>query len=483
MIHFDSLMASRNSFSGGRNQEFYDYIAARDISAAKAMMNSNRLTAIEALREYKPETHEITKRADKIKTNKKGDRVGVEKVWKLPIPYQQYINEVALIFLYARPIRWSNNTEGTDAIFAKFLEVIKDTRFDAKIRQAKRLAGSETESALLFRVFENSGKPDVQIRVLANSKGDELYTRFDQYENLISFAWGYYTVETNGESVYHFDVFEKDVIFRCTKASDFDWKVEEEQNLIGKIPVIYLNQEKEWSGVEHLIHREEFIASRTADTNDYFADPIAIMNADVIRNLPEKSEVGKLLITNSQGGVDSAMKFETWDSAPESKRQELEWLQSQILSKSFTPNITLDTLKSVSQLSAKALKTVMMLADIKASRRKETHDEYIDRVSSLIVAIIANVLDVSLASEAEVVSIAHEFQEPFGEDVVEGIENIIKAVEAGILSRKTAIALNPLVKDAVREEQLINENEEAETERKNAIFSPEEQELGALSFE
>lgn len=53
----------------------------------------------------------------------------------------------------------------------------------------KRYAGAETQSAMLFRVFRNEdGQPDCQIRVLARSKGDELYSRFDQYENLVSIA-------------------------------------------------------------------------------------------------------------------------------------------------------------------------------------------------------------------------------------------------------------------------------------------------------
>lgn len=102
--------------------------------------------------------------------------------------------------------------------------------------------------------------------------------------------------------------------------------------------LILFQQDKEWNGVETLIHREELIGSRTADTNDYFADPIAIMAADLIKNLPEKKEAAKLLVTNDPEGVDKAAKYLTWDSAPESKKQEIEWLQNHILS-SRSPRI------------------------------------------------------------------------------------------------------------------------------------------------
>lgn len=454
----------------GTNQEFEELLAAKDISGAKDKMVTHQDRALDALREYNTFTHEIMKREDKIVTDKKGNFLRKEPVWKLPIPYPVYINEIALVFLYGRPVKWLQVSEGTDDAFAKYLDVIKRTRFNSKIRQCKRIAGAETESAMLFRVYKDEdGNPDVQIRVLAKSKGDEIYTRFDQYENLVSFAWGYYTKETGDKIVYNFDIYTKDVIYRCQKQS-IGWEVNEESNFIGKIPVLLFQQEKEWHGVEHLIYREEAIASRTADTNDYFADPIAIMSAEIIKNMPEKKEAAKLLVTNDKDGVDKAARYLTWDNAPQSKKDEIEWLQDQILSKTFTPKIGLDTLKSLSSLSGKALRTVMLLADIKAARRKESHDEMLDRAASLITAIIGNVLDVSLHSQCEKLRVAHEFQEPFGEDVADSIENIVKSIDGGIMSTETGVELNPLVKDSHRETERLAKEKEEEAKQQNNLW-------------
>lgn len=465
----------------GKNQEFEQLLAAKDISAVKDKMCNQEQKIFDALSEYDTFSHEVMKREDKIITDKKGKFLRKEKVWKLPIPYPVYINEIALVFLYGRPIKWLQQSEGTDKAFDAFLNVIKRTRFDSKIRQCKRLAGAETESAMLFRVFrDDDGKPDVQIRVLARSKGDEIYVRWDQYENIISIGWGYYVKEEEDNVVYHFDLFTKHKTYRCAKKS-LGWEVNEEPNFIGKIPVILFQQEKEWKGVEPLIHREEFIASRTADTNDYFSDPIAIMNAEVIKNMPEKKEAAKMLITNDKDGVDKAAKYLTWDSAPQSKKDEIEWLHTQILQKTFTPNITTDTLKSVSQLSAKALRTVMMLADIKASKHKETHDELLDRTASLITSIIANVLDVSLSGECESLEIGHEFQEPFGDDVADSLTNIVKAVDAGIISTEGAIELNPLVKDVAREKQRLAQEQEERQQQQMSIFGTPDGSEGAGS--
>lgn len=205
------------------------------------------------------------------------------------------------------------------------------------------------------------------------------------------------------------------------------------------------------------------------------------MASDIIKNMPEKKEAAKLLVTNDKDGVDKAAKYLTWDNAPQSKKDELEWLQTQILQKTFTPNITTDTLKSISQLSAKALRTVMMLADIKAAKRKETYDEMLDRTASLITAIIGNVLDVSMHAQCEELKVGHEFQEPFGEDIADDLNNIIRAVDAGILSTETSIELNPLVKDTHREMERLAEEQEERQRQQEAIFGGGD-EGGAASF-
>ncbi|MBO5711156.1 MAG: phage portal protein, partial [Rikenellaceae bacterium] len=373
----------------GRNQEFEELIKAKDISRVKELFTTREALTAEAMKEYDPKQHEIMNRADKILKNPKGERKGTLKRWKLPINYPQYINEISVVFIYGRPVKWTNQSEGTDNAFKAFQDLIKRTRFDSKVRQCKRLAGAETQSAMLFRVFRNNeSKPDCQIRVLAKSKGDEIYARWDMYENLVSFAWGYYVKDSSTSTSYHFDIFTPDVIYRCKRVLT-GWEVVEEANPIGKIPVILFQQDKEWKGVEPLIEREEYIGSRTADTNDYFADPMFVVNSEIIKNMPEKGDENKTLISKGSDDVSKVAHYLTWDSAPESKQKEIEWLQKHILTKTFTPNIDFENMKGLSNVSGKALKQMMLLADIKASKHKEVHDELLDRTGNLIISIIA----------------------------------------------------------------------------------------------
>ena len=422
------------------------------------------------MKEYDPKQHDIMSRPDKILKNPKGERKGTVKRWKLPINYPQYINEISVVFIYGRPVKWTNQSEGADKAFDAFQDLTKRTRFDSKVRQCKRLAGAETQSAMLFRVFRNNeNKPDCQIRVLAKSKGDEIYARWDMYENLVSFAWGYYVKDSSSGTSYHFDIFTPDVIYRCKRVLT-GWEVVEEQNPIGKIPVILFQQDKEWKGVEPLIEREEYIGSKTADTNDYFSDPMFVVNTDIIKNLPEKGDENKTLVSKGLDDVSKAAHYLTWDNAPESKQKEIEWLQKHILTKTFTPNIDFENMKGLSNVSGKALQQMMLLADIKAARHKETHDELLDRTANLFISIIGNVLNIALKSECNNLVVAHEFQEPFGEDIKETIENIVKAKDADMLSTEGAIELNPLVKNKSMEIARIAKESAEAAQKQRDLF-------------
>jgi hypothetical protein len=124
-------------------------------------------------------------------------------------------------------------------------------------------------------------------------------------------------------------------------------------------------------------------------------------------------------------------------------------------------------MSKLTNVSAKALKQMMVLADIKATMRKETHDEYLKRTGNLIIAILSNVTNIALAGELEQLRMKHEYQEPFGEDIAEAISNAIKEKNAGAMSNETLIELNPLVRDKQREKERIAK-ETAEKEEKEA---------------
>jgi len=440
----------------GYQQSFTELLEAQDVSRAVSMMKDCSIQAAQNLKEYEISTHKINERQDRAVFDKKGNFLRWSKRWKIPIPYQPFINEIALVFLYGRPVKWFQISENTDDGFQNYIRLNEEIRFNAVVREAKRAAGAEGISAILYHVYRDSktNEPKLLLNVLSKKTNDDIYFIKDQYRKLTAFAWGYYLTEAGNKTVHHLDVYTADTIYKC-KRSNVGWEVLVRQNPIGKIPVLMFEQEVEHDGTQPMIERTEALTSTDADVNDRFANPAMVATAEILNSLPKAEEEAKLYILKNGGEV----KYLTWDQASQSKSNEYDRLDKHILSKSFTPNIDFDNMKTLGNLSAKAIRKVMLLAVIKAEKRKETHDGYMNRHASLMLAILGNVLDYSHKSLYDALQIGHEFQEPFGDDVSDTLNDVLRQFGAGGMSTQTMLELSYLIKDAKKEMELIKQEQ------------------------
>ena len=440
----------------GYQQSFTELLEAQDVSRAVSMMKDCSIQAAQNLKEYEISTHKINERQDRAVFDKKGNFLRWSKRWKIPIPYQPFINEIALVFLYGRPVKWFQISENTDDGFQNYVRLNEEIRFNAVVREAKRAAGAEGVSAILYHVYRDSktNEPKLLLNVLSKKTNDDIYFIKDQYRKLTAFAWGYYLTEAGNKTVHHLDVYTADTIYKC-KRSNVGWEVLVRQNPIGKIPVLMFEQEVEHDGTQPMIERTEALTSTDADVNDRFANPAMVATAEILNSLPKAEEEAKLYILKNGGEV----KYLTWDQASQSKSNEYDRLDKHILSKSFTPNIDFDNMKTLGNLSAKAIRKVMLLAVIKAEKRKETHDGYMNRHASLMLAILGNVLDYSHKSLYDALQIGHEFQEPFGDDVSDTLNDVLRQFGAGGMSTQTMLELSYLIKDAKKEMELIKQEQ------------------------
>lgn len=439
----------------GYQQGFSELMDSKDVTRAISMMRDHSPEAADNLRKYEVETHEVMDRKDRAVYDKKGNFLRWSKRWKIPIPYPQYINEISLVFLYGRPVKWKQASTGTDYSFEMFKSLMENTRFNAAVRAAKRVAGSEGISAILYHTYRDSdGKPSLLLNVLSKKENDDIYTIRDQYKRLTAFAWGYYLTDSGNNTVYHVDVYTKDKIYYA-KRGKIGWEVLTKENPVGKIPVLLFEQKPEHADVQPMINRSESMESTEADTVDKFANPAMVATAEILNSLPKSEEEAKLFILKGGGRVE----YLTWNEASESKKNEFERLDKHILSKSFTPNIDFDNMKSLGNLSAKAIRKVMLLAVIKAERHKEKHDDYMNRHVNIMKAIMGNVLDYRHKAEHDALIVTHEFQEPFGDDMSELLADLSKQYNDGALSRETYVELSYLVKDAKAEIQRLKQEE------------------------
>ena len=425
----------------GVERSLLEVIQAGDIDRAKEMMQCRDYDVDKALREYDPEAHEVNRRPNKIRRDKKPYYTE-----KLPRGRQKYINEVELFFLLGQPIVWKATSDGTDNAFQAFSQFLKDTRFNSTMREAKRLAGAETECAKVYHIYRENGLPRVKAKVIARSNGYTLRPLFDQWDNLVAFGYGYYLNE-NGTSVEHFDIETPEIIYRC-RLGRTGWEVMPIPNPTGKINVIYYRQEKAWAGVQRRINREEFVDSKAADTNNYFADPKVKATADVIQNLADPATVGEVIQLTGEGSTIEYLAPPEYSSMKDSEKKDL---HDSILFDTFTPDFSYENMKGMGTLSGEALRRALILGYIKRDNLKEVYDEMVDREKNLIIAIMANVTHPELAAELSRMQVEHSFAEPFNEDKDKQWTAITSLYRGGLLSLDTAVTLLAIT-DAPQEE-------------------------------
>lgn len=415
--------------AAGAERTLLELIQDNDIARAIELMQDRDKEVDEALKEYNPQTHEVMNRPNKSRKN--ANNYITEK---LPRTRQRYINEVELFFLLGKGVQW-NYEEGDEEAFSLFKQFLYEQRFDANMRKAKRLAGAETESAKLYHIYRNEdvNKREIKVVVLSRSTGYRLRPLFDQYGNMVAFAYGY-KLKENGKTIEHWDIQTPDFLVYSKKTA-LGWQTERYANPTGKINVIYYQQRKAWDGAEQRLHREEMLDSKIGDTNNYFADPIAAATGDVITSMADPERPGKLI---QLAGGDSKFEYINPPQNSESQRQEKIELERSILFDTFTPDLSFESLKGMGTLSGTAIKNAMILGFIKRDNMREIYDEMLDREKNVILSIL-KYLYPNKAAAFDSLVISHEFSEPFAIDRQSETAEVASLYQAGLMSLETAI--------------------------------------------
>ena len=462
--HLQNIMSQFRNLvlnATGVRRDFYQLIADKDIDKAISLMQDRTTEVDEAIREYNPQTHAIMHRPNKIR---KGMNPYITE--KLPRTRQRYINEVELFFLFGSPIIWKKK-EGADDAYELFTNFIKEQYINTKLRELKRIAGSETEGGLVFRLYhDDQNEMACDSFIIARSTGYKVRVLFDQYGNLIALAYGYTSKESSG-NVQHWDILMKENTLQCTRTA-VGWKVETYNNLTKKINAIYAKQLKAWDGSEFRIAREENLDSKVADTNNYFADPIAAATADVVQMMSKNNQserVGQLIQLTSK---DSSFSYVNPPQNSIARRDEKSDLADSIMFDTFTPDFSIDKMRGFGQLSGVAIKNAMVLGYIKRARNIEKWEEYIGRMKNVIIEILCQ-LHPDKESELRKLVIEFEFGEPFASDKFDLWRAIAELYKSGLLSLEEAVNMLALVKAP---EEEIERLKQAQQEQMMADMTP-----------
>lgn len=453
MGFFDTI---KNIF--GMNEEDKDLetlLSEGLIEKAKGKFTHREEFVKKALEEYNIETHEINNRPDKSLL--KGSII---TSWNLPISYQRKIVQSARAFLYGKPVKFKQESEGTDKAFKMLLDLRKEMRMPAKDKKVAELRMSETECAKLFVPYRDSeaDKSDLtkfnslKCIILARSLGDKLYVSFDSFGVLRAVAREY-KVKVGRYDIEHFDVYMADQIYYSQKDNG-NWIVKSEPNLIGKIPIVYYRQEKpEWHEVQKLIVRREYLTSSRADNNDRTGDAILLLEGDVV-SLPKANEAGKV-IKMKPGGKASYLSPQMNVDLVKDEKEDLKELINYI-----TDTFDHDKIINTQLTSGKALEMAFFPCILKAMDQQGDYEEYHDRENEILKVFMYKVIDTTMEAEVKKLDVSIEFGNPLPDNIEDIVTMLATAVGGkAIMSQKTAVEKNPLVLNADAEMiQLKEEN-------------------------
>ncbi len=399
--------------SDGIKSTVIDLINNKHIERAISFFEDNTDEVVQANNEYDPLKHTIMQRPDKVRKSKSDYQTN-----KLPRNWQYIINEVELYFLMNHGVTWellneSNEQERLQDAFGKYQDLLTELRYDTYAREAKRLAGAETECAKLYALYKDEDEVKLRIVVLSYSKGYKLRPLFNRYGDLKAFAVGFTTRLADDNLQECWDIYMSEMIYHCKKSIGIErggeWDVESEINAFGKIPIIYIKQPKSWAGAESRIERDEWLDSKNADCNEYFADPMLKISKQVRNGLADAKSTGKVIQVNNK---DDVFEYVTPPEASDMKEQEKSVLRDSIFMGTFTPDFSNENIKGLGAISGDAQIENRIMGYIKRISRMEIYDEYFAREASLIKEIMATYLYPQMAKEIRAMKLHHIYQDP-----------------------------------------------------------------------
>ena len=417
---------------------------------------------IEQYRKQYEGKHKILDRLPK--TIGSGSNKKIVDVAKLVITFQKKIVNLASSFLFGKPVSLVLNNQSTSLqrVFQYILDVWKSNKIDFFNVELARTVMIETKAAELWYF---TPEKEIKVTLLCEKKGDVIYAHFDDYGDMDAFLRKYQTVDAKGQAIHHNDIYTADKIYYGTLTGG-NWNVEEKANIIGKIPVIYYDQERpEWADVQTEIDRIENLISKFSDTNDYFGSPLLQIKGNVTAP-PEKEDVGKTItvegdINPNTGTVDynGGIEFITWDRAPEAIEMEYKMLKDIIYSMTSTPDISFQNIKGTPNLSGIALKFLFTDALLKANMHHEVFGEGIERRLNVLKAMLG-LIHLKDKKNIDDLDISITWGNILPSDLLETIK-ALSVSRAGdmIMSQETAVANNPFVKNAQEEMKTLEKEQ------------------------
>lgn len=443
----------------------------------------------ETEREYNPMGHKVfdtrirKKKPVKVKTDQRDAngntiyKTTFKERCRIAIPAQRLICERDVGFLLAEEVKYNIKDladEQQKDLYDGVMRILQDNKisyFDKRL--ARELFRARECAELWYIVRGEDGTDEIRVMLLSPLHGDLLYPHFDDYNRMDGFARKYVIRDELGNSVIHFDVYTQTTLYRYANQGGSLVLLDARPHGFGKIPVVYYRQEEtEWESVQPVIERLEELLSNWGDVNDYFGAPTYFFKGKM-KGFAEKGEVGRVY----QGEGDGAdMKVVSWDSAPESMRQEVANLTNIIFSYSQTPDISFENMKTLgNNTSGAAIRLMFTDPHLKAETKEELFGEMFTRRFNVVKSGYATSIKATPARIADGLRVTPVFTPYIPKNETEMLQLINMSTQSkATMSQADGVRLNPLVSNP--EETLKQLQEESKSQASLNLFGTTKQE-------
>lgn len=409
------------------------------------------------------------------KTIGEGEKSKLVRAVRIPINMAKKIVNTSVAFEVGKPVTLVPSEQNTLSGLIK--QIWKVNRIDSMIQKLVTLKKKETQGAIQFYIKDlkpNSILSKILLKIgigtqakeiktlLLENKNGSMFPYFDSVGNMILFMWKFQSVNSEDKTINNVQIWDEKNFYHF---SDDSGKMTIKDRPIAhgfdRIPIVYVSQEDpEWFDVKEMIDRLEVSMSKLGSSNDYTAYPLLKIFGEV-ESFPDKDATGKVLQFPMK--IDENGKEHHGDSqfleskgAGESQKLELEKLEAFIHSISQTPNLSFENLKSLGNVSGVALKLMFLDAIIKASLNEGDNRTMIERIINILMSGITTTTNTTLSKEASMLYYDIIFNSILPDDLKESVEIVSSAVEAGVMSKKTAIEYLSMNEDTDEEMALID---------------------------
>lgn len=408
---------------------------------------------------------------------------------KVPIPMQNKIVRTATAFEIGEPVTiipFINTTKEEDeskvpkkenALTKEIHRLWKVNRVDTVVQRAIELKKSELQCAVLFYMKDlESGS--VFNKMLGINKNKEIKTDLlqnkdgimtpikDESGDMKAFAWQFTSLDVDNK-INHTWIYTDTLVYKFSDSNSLEKMTiknpKGEPHGFNKIPIVYFSQDNpEWHEAELMIDRIEVAMSKLAASNDYSGHPMLMLYGEV-KSMPGKNDDGKALQfdihkdPNTGKTSHGDAKFLTHDNAPEAVKLELERLEKYIYSLTSTPDLSLENLKGIGDISGKAIRLMFMDAIIKSKMNEGENRTSIERLINVFISGIVTTTGKALKKEANETFFDIKFNSILPSEINEDIITYVAAVNAKIMSKQEAIKNIGLAEDVQKEWSQIQE--------------------------